>query len=117
MSEIMSKFPLNYQPKINKKNERKFFGILKQLAKSDDSVMNKIKVTVCKGEIIEEKEKIFIAPSKFMSCHKHSVTNNSNENKNKIIIENLNIKEINSSPHYIEEVDYPDSSDLSDDDV
>ena len=93
------------------KNKRKYFGILRRLAKSDTSVLNKLKVTVFEGEFIEEKEHIFIAPSIFISCPNQNSNQISIEDKN----ENFNEKTKISSKNEIETLDYPNSSDFSDD--
>ena len=97
---------------IKKKNERQYFGVLRNLAKSDTSIFNELKITVCEGEFIESKNHIFIAPSMFMSCHEFN-----NQNSNKISIENENPNEQTeiSNENEIKNFDYPDSSDFSDD--
>ena len=76
----------------NKKNNRKFVEILRRLAKLEDLSSNKIKVTICENEIIEEKNKILIASSTFIKCYKNNAKNNSIGNKNEKINENLNKK-------------------------
>ena len=97
--------------KMNQKNSKKFVGILRRLAYSESLITNKIKITVSKDEIIEEKNRILIAPSIFKSYSDHE--QNSTE-KSINTIKNSNKEKINSNPH-IESVNYPDSSDFSDD--
>lgn len=97
-----------------KKSSQKFVGVLRRLAQSEDSVVNKIKVKVSEGDI---EEKCFIAPSKFKNYSEYNVNQNSTKKTSLNTFENSNEKKKNSSPiHNIETVDYPDSSDLSDDD-
>ena len=115
MIETMNKLHTNSQIKMNEKNDRKFFGVLRKLAKLDNSIMNKIKVIVCEGEITEEEKEFIAAPSKFIKCQVHSIEINSARNKNKNIIENINIEKENTLSHNIEEESYPDSSDFDDD--
>ena len=99
----------------DKKNNRKFVQILRRLAKLEDLTSNKIKVTICENEIIEEKNKIFIASPAFIKCYKNNAINNSIGNKNEKIKKNLNREKKNSAKNEIEEEEYPDSSDFSDD--
>ena len=97
------------------KKERKYFGVLRKLAKSDCSVINKLKITVSKSEFIEENEHNFIGPSKLMSYPENLI----NQNLNQTSVENT-IKSSNELPkiagkNEIHSLDYPDSSDFSDD--
>ena len=52
----MSESPINSQIKLRRKNDRKFFGVLQRLAKSDTLLVDKMKVTVYKEDIAEEKK-------------------------------------------------------------
>ena len=97
--------------KMNQKNSKKFVEILRHLAYSENLITNKIKVTVYKGETIEEKNRILIASSIFKSYSDHE--QNSKE-KSINTIKNSNIEKIILNP-YVESVNYPDSSDFSDD--
>ena len=97
------------------KKERKFVGVLRKLAKSDCSVINKLKITVSKSEFFEENEHNFIGPSKLMSFPENLI----NQNLNQTSVENT-IKSSNELPkiagkNEIHSLDYPDSSDFSDD--
>ena len=97
--------------KINQKNSKKFAGILRRLAQSENLLTNILKVTISEGEVIEEEKKILIAPLKFKSYSNPSVEQNSTDNT---INKKSNVKIENYSP-LAEKVDYPDSSDFSDD--
>ena len=99
---------------MSQKNSKKFTGILRRLAQSENLLNNKLKVIISEGEIIEENNHIFIIPSKFKEYSENSVDQNSTEKASEKTIENSNIKENILNPH-IETVDYPDSSDLSED--
>ena len=99
---------------MNQKHSRKFTGILRRLAQSENLLNNKLKVIISEGEIIEENNHIFIIPSKFKEYSENSVDQNSTEKASEKTIENSNIKENFLSPH-IEKMDYPDSSDFSED--
>ena len=94
----MNKLPIKSQNQIRNKNSRKFFGVLRRLAKSDTSIYNKMKVTVYKEETKEEKKHILIAQSMFIRFHENFINHISISNT----IENINedsIKENeNSSP-------------------
>ena len=103
------------QFKIIEKNNKKFVGILRRLAKSDSSIMNGLKVTVYKEKIIEEKKQIFIAPSIFNNYLKCFNNYDSAENTSENINEDSVVEEIQSS-NDTEQMDYPDSSDFDDDD-
>ena len=100
---------------MSEKVQRKYVGVLRNLAQSEGSITSKIKVIVSKGEIVETNNKIIIAPSKFKKKSEDSVGENSTENTFVNIIEDLSSVKKTSSPHYIETEDYPDSSDFSDD--
>ena len=97
------------------KNQRKYLGILRTLAKSDNSIFKNLKITVSEGEFVEEKEQNIIAPSMYKSCPENLVNQNINpipiENKFEITKEEKEISDKNG----IETLDYPDSSDFSDD--
>ena len=114
MSDSLIKAPIKHQHTINLKKNRKLSGILKNLV-SSDNLLTKIKVTVSEGEIIEDKEQFFIAPSIFKNTCENVIKRNSIVIKNENSSENLNIETQVSSTNDIELVDYPDSSDLSDD--
>ena len=97
------------------KNQRKYLGVLRSLAKSDSSIYNKLKITVSEGEFVDEKEQILIAPSMYKSCPENLVNQNINPipigNKIEITKEEKEISDENGT----ETLDYPDSSDFSDD--
>lgn len=112
----MNKSAIKSQIKINEKNEKKYFGVLRRLAEFDSSMLNKIKVTVYKEDIVEEKKQIIIAPSIFANCPGHLINNNSIERTNENTIEDLIIENENPSPANSELMNYPDSSDFDDDD-
>ena len=114
MSDSLIEAPIKHQHTINLKKNRKLSGILKNLV-SSDNLLTKIKVTVSEGEIIEDKEQFFIAPSKFKNTCENIIKRNSIVYKKENSSENLNIETQVSSTNDIELVDYPDSSDLSDD--
>ena len=109
----MSEAPIKSQIKLS---TRKFHGVLRRLAKSDSSVINKLKVTVQNEDATQEKKPCLIAPSMFMNCNKHVNNHNSTINTTVNIIENLNTEKENSSPINAELIDYPDSSDFDEDD-
>ena len=113
MSNNTTELSISFQTKTNEKRIRKLTGVLRRLAKSDSSVMNAIKVTVCEGEITEEKNEIFIAPSIIMNYRKYTADNYLSENIRNNIFSDL--KEIESK-HDNEEIGSPDSSDFDDDD-
>ena len=114
MSAIIFGSPIKLRAEISEKNTRRFSGILRRLSKLDNSIKN-MKVTVSEGEISEKNIHDFIAPSKFKNCFELLENPNLPEKLNKNLIENFNVEKINYSPHDIEVVDYPDSSDFSDD--
>ena len=107
----MSESPSKSRIKINLKNSRRFVGVLRQLAKSDTSLINKMKVTVYKDDIIEEKKQFFIAPLMFLSSQNHLNNHDSTENTNLNTNLDSNIDEIQISQN-AEFMDYPDSSDF-----
>ena len=96
------------------KKERKYFDILRGLIKSDSSIIKKLKVTVSKGEFNEGTQYILIGPSMLINSHEYLINQNSSKISSENIIENSNeqIKNINKNESHI--LDYPDSSDLSD---
>ena len=106
------------QIKIRRKNSRKFFGILRRLAKSDP-LINKLNITVYKAvykeDIIEEKNRFIIAPSNFINSRQNLINHNSTKNTNLNIIEDLITEKENSSPVGTELIECPDSSDFDDD--
>ena len=111
----MSENFINSKIHMNQKNSKKYFGVLRRLAQSEDSVINKIKVIVSEG-VIEESNHCFIAPSKFKNFSENSVDKNSTKKTSVNSFENSNEEKKNlSSQLNIETVDYPDSSDFSDD--
>ena len=102
--------------KMNQKNSKNLARILRRLAQSENLLTNKIKITILEGEIIEEKNKFFIAPLMFKSFSEQSVDQISTENASvKTIYKNSKEEEKISSSDDIVEVDYPESSDFSDD--
>ena len=119
----MNKLLVKSENKVTDKPSRKFHGVLRRLAKSDTSILNTMKVTVYKDDIIEDKKHIFIAKSMFMNYQErwinHISTESTNVNINENINENLNEDSIIEnevlSPHCEEFKDYPDSSDFDDD--
>ena len=111
----MSEKHFKSKSQMKQENSRKYSRVLRRLAQSENLLTNRIKVIVTEGEIIEETDKIMIAPSKFSSNSNHSVDQNSTEKTSIKTIGNLNVNTKNTSPHHIKEVDYPDSSDFSDD--
>ena len=115
----MKKLPVKSQSQTNEKSSKKFFGVLRRLAKSDSSIKNKMKVTVYNEDITNEKKQIFIAPSMFttfINRNKNLNNHNSTENTSKNIIETSIIENEIQSPQNTEIKDYPDSSDFGDDD-
>ena len=69
------------------KRVQKYSGILRQLAKLDSSIFNKLKVTVCEGEFIEENKFFLIAPlTQFDSVKDFENKNLSKEITEKAII-------------------------------
>ena len=116
----MNKSVIKYRTQIFDKNTKKFIGILRSLAKSDSSLNNKMKVTVCKEDKTEEIKHITIAPlidTTFSDNHKNLFEkNNSTENTNNNTIEDIIKEKEVQSPQYPELKDYPDSSDFGDDD-
>ena len=97
---------------IADKNERKYFNIFRRLAKSDSSIFNKLKVTVCEGEFNEEKQCFLIAPLILFNSDKDLENKKSNEKAIEYSTEHSEISNENESGILN---DYPDSSDFSDD--
>ena len=98
------------------KIERKYFSVLRNLAKLDSSMFNKLKVTVCEGEFNEEKQCFLIPPLVHFESGKDFEDNNSNQISTEKIIENSTIQSEISNENKIETLDnYPDSSDFSED--
>ena len=95
------------------KKERKYFDILQDLVKSDSSIIKKLNITVSKGEFAEGIEHIIIDPSMFMNSHEYLINQNSNKISPEDTIESEQIKNKNKNESQI--LDYPDSSDFSDD--
>ena len=109
----MSHKPINSKIQMNKKNPKEFVRVLRHLSQSDNLKNNKIKITISQDEIIEEKNKVYFAPSIFKNTE-YSTNHNSTKKSSVNKIENSNIEK-NLSPHNAETEDYPDSSDFSDD--
>ena len=97
---------------IADKNERKYFNIFRRLAKSDSSIFNKLKVTVCEGEFNEEKQCFLVAPLILFNSDKDLENKKSNEKAIEYSTEHSEISNENESGILN---DYPDSSDFSDD--
>ena len=95
--------------------EKGYSGILRRLAKLDVPFFNKLKVTVCEGKFAEEKDHIFLAPLMFMSSSENLVKQNLKKTSTENIIKNPNEKKHISDRNEIKTMDYPDSSDFSDD--
>ena len=110
----MNKSSFKSKTLISEKKCKKNIGILENLAKSDTSLTNIMKVTVYKEDFNEEKKQFFIAPSVFMNSQEHLIYHDSNENTNDGIIEDSIIKNEIPSPQNAELMNYPDSSDLDD---
>ena len=114
----MNESHIESQIKIRRKNSRKFFGILRRLAKSDP-LINKLNITVYKAvykeDSIKEKNRFTISPSKFINRSQNLINHNSAKNTNVNIIEDLITEKENSSPIGTELIEYPDSSDFDDD--
>ena len=115
----MNKLLVKSENKVTDKPSRKFHGVLRRLAKSDTSILNTMKVTVYKDDIIEDKKHIFIAKSMFMNYQErwinHISTESTNVNINEILNEDSIIENEVLSPQCEEFKDYPDSSDFDDD--
>ena len=113
MSKEMNEAQVKTHIKLSTKNNKKFSGILRHLAKSENFI-TKIKITISKGEIRdEEKNQFFIAPLTYKSIFENIANKNFIENANKNFIENLNIENISIHDNDLQE--YPNSSDFSDD--
>ena len=111
---------INSQIQKNKKNSRRFLGILRRLAESEGSVINKIKVTVYKEDSTEEKDHVFLAPSTFKNYSEHYMDKISSENTSENLLDSTaenskNSNEVKRVSNDIETEIYPDSSDFSDD--
>ena len=111
----MSESPINSQIKLRRKNNRKFFGVLRRLAKSDTLLVDKMKVTVYKEDIAEEKKEFIMAPLFLINQPKRLINYKSTENTNEKTIEELIKEEEISSPVDPDLINYPDSSDFDDD--
>ena len=109
----MSEKPIRSKIQINQKSFKKFAGILRRLAQSENLINNKIRVIVSEGEIIDESDHIFIAPSRFKDYSENFLDRISNDKTSINTIENSIVEDKVLNPH-IEKVEYPDSSDLSD---
>ena len=98
------------------KRVQKYSGILMRLAKLDSSIFNKLKVTVCEGEFIEENKFFLIAPlTQFDSVKDFENKNLSKEITEKAIENSTEQSEISNENKIVSFDDYPDSSDFSDD--
>ena len=109
----MSEKTIRSKLQISKKNSKNFVTILRRLAQSEDLINNKIRVIVSEGEIIDESDHIFIAPSRFKDYSENFLDRISNDNTSVNTIENSIVEDKVLSTH-IKKVEYPDSSDLSD---
>ena len=94
---------------ITNKIGRKYFNILRELAKFDNSILSKLKVTVCEGEIIEEKQC-------FLVSDKDLENNKSNQKSaGKTTEDSTGQSEVSNEDKSEILDDYIDSSDFSDD--
>ena len=100
--------------RMNPKKPREFVEILRGLAQSEDLMTNKVKITICENEFIEETKNCYIAPPTFKKYSEHFIEKYSTKNLNVNKIENLDLAKKIYHP-LIETADYPDSSDFSDD--
>ena len=99
------------------KNERKYFGALRRLAKLDDSIFNGLKVTVCEGEFVEEKQCFLIAPLMLFESGRDLDSQKLNQKLTDKTFENSTEQcEISNENKNESLDDYPNSSDFSDDD-
>ena len=99
------------------KNERKYFGVLRRLAKLDNSIYNELKVTVCEGEFVEEKQFFLVAPLMLFDSEKDLDNQKSSQILTDRTFENSTEQSGISNENKSEILDdYPDSSDFSDDD-
>ena len=97
-----------------KRIDKRYCKVLRQLAKLE--WFKKFKVTVCEGEFNEEKKQNEIAPLTFFNSYKDLDNKNSNRILNDKSVENSTEQgEISFENKNETEEDYPDSSDLSDD--
>ena len=100
MYGAMKKLPDEPQSKINKKNIKKYVGILRSLAEYDTS-LNKLKVTVYKEEITELKKQFYLTSNP-----------SSTESTSLYFSEDSFIEEMKSQVDDDELEENPDSSDL-----
>ena len=96
----MKKSSNETQSKINKKDIKKFVGILRSLAENDTS-LNKMKVTVYKEEITELKKQFYLTSNP-----------SSTESTSLYFSEDSFIEEMKKPIDDDELEEYPDSSDL-----
>ena len=98
------------------KSEKKYFGVLRRLAKLDSFILNQLKVVVCDGEFNEVNEQFFTAPLMILDQDKNLSNQNSNRTLTGKNIDNYTEQIEVSSENKIKVFDnYPDSSDLSED--
>ena len=69
----MSENSIKLKNEVKQKNSRKFSGVLRSLAQSKNLISNKIEILIFEDEIIEEKDKIYIIPSKFKNYSENSI--------------------------------------------
>ena len=98
------------------KSERKYFCVLRKLAKFDNLTLNKLKVTVCEGEFDEEKHFFLIAPLTPFEFSKNLGNKKTDQKQiEKAIEDSAEHREISNENKSEISDDYPDSSDFSDD--
>ena len=101
---------------IANKRERKYFGVLRKLAKFDNLTINQLKVTVCEGEFNEEKQFFLVAPLMTFDSDKDLENKKTNQKQtDKTIEDSTEHSEISNENKSEILDDYPDSSDFSDD--
>ena len=101
---------------IANKSERKYFGVLKRLAKYDNLTINQLKVKVCEGEFDEEKQCFLVAPLMPFDSDKDLENKKTNQKQtDKTIEDSTEHSEISNENKSEILDDYPDSSDFSDD--
>ena len=101
---------------IANKIGRKYFNILRELAKFDNSTLNKLKVTVCEGEINEEKQCFLVAPLMPFDSDKDLENNKSNQKSaGKTTEDSTGQSEVSNEDKSEILDDYIDSSDFNDD--
>ena len=101
---------------IANKSERKYFGVLKRLAKYDNLTINQLKVKVCEGEFNEDKQCFLVVPVILFDSDKDLENKKTNQNKTEKTIEDSTEHSEISNENKSEILDdYPDSSDFSDD--